>query len=69
MIFELNPEQRAFRDELCAFLSAELSPETYGKYYDENAYGGWSFEYWRILRKKLGERGYIGLNWPKEYGG
>lgn len=69
MIFELNPEQRAFRDELCAFLSSELSPETYGKYYDENAYGGWNFEYWRILRKKLGERGYIGLNWPKEYGG
>lgn len=69
MPFDLSPEQRAFRSELCAFLTAELTPAVCAQHYDEAEHHGWSPDFRRAFRRKLGERGYIGTGWPVEYGG
>ena len=59
MDFTWTPEQQAFRQEIHDFLARELTPEL------RAAEEGSSREFSR----KLGQRGWIGLPWPKEYGG
>jgi alkylation response protein AidB-like acyl-CoA dehydrogenase len=61
--------QEEFRRELRRFLVEELTDERRRAYLDEGEYGGWSPAYIREFRMKLGERGYIGVGWPAEYGG
>jgi acyl-CoA dehydrogenase len=58
----LPPEAEALRKEVREFIDAELSPD-YLRNSDFNA--GESAE----LSRKLGERGWIGMTWPKQYGG
>lgn len=61
MDFRFSPEDEAFRSEVRAFLRAELPEER-----PEGADG------WRSARsfiKKLSERGWLTLAWPKEWGG
>lgn len=57
MRFRFTPEQEAFRQELRAFLREEV-PKVQAK-------DGFSQEF----SKKLAARGWIGIAWPKEYGG
>jgi alkylation response protein AidB-like acyl-CoA dehydrogenase len=60
-----TPEEAAFRDEVKAWLDANLSDELRGA-----RYGGRRFEeLGREWSRKLYEAGYAGLTWPKEYGG
>jgi len=60
-----TPEEAAFRDEVKAWLDANLSDELRGP-----RYGGRRFEeLGRGWSRKLYEAGYAGLTWPKEYGG
>lgn len=65
MDFEFNEEQRAWRSEVRSFLSQELpldqSLDILGP--DES----WALN--RRLTKRLAERGWLGIGWPKEYGG
>jgi alkylation response protein AidB-like acyl-CoA dehydrogenase len=65
----LSSDERAFRDELCAFLDRELSDETRRANHDPGESDGWSAGYTRHFRRRLGESGYIGMTWPTEYGG
>src|SRR5579884_1234437 len=63
MNFRFTPSQEAFRQELRDFLREELpkvkdTPEG-------EMFGAFS----QPFSKKLAERGWIGLAWPKEYGG
>lgn len=62
-------ERETFRADLRAFLSEELTQVRREKYLDEREYGGWSPEYIREFRMKLGARGFIGVGWPTEFGG
>ena len=58
-----TPEEAAFRQELREFIAANLPDESKsrsGRRF-EDADREWS--------RKLGEAGYAGLTWPKEYGG
>ncbi|HKP17611.1 MAG TPA: acyl-CoA dehydrogenase family protein [Gaiellaceae bacterium] len=57
--------EAAFRDEVRSWLAENLTDELKGRR------GGASrFEEWgREWSRKLGEAGYAGLTWPKEYGG
>lgn len=67
MEFRLSPEEEAFRKEVVAFIQKELptgwdnldnlevSPSRLGEL--------------RLISRKLGQRGWIGLSWPEEYGG
>ena len=69
MDFELNDDERAFRKEVCAFLSSELTPDVWRDHRDPREQGGWSQDFTRYFRRRLGERGYISLGWPKADGG
>lgn len=62
---KFTPEDLAFRDEVRAFLDANLTDEvrqaTVGGAVDPKIMVQW--------QKKLYEKGWIAPNWPKEYGG
>src|SRR6266699_3191064 len=64
MDFDLGEAEKAFRDEVRAWLKANApkddSAESDTKKLVENR---------RAWQKKLYEAGYVGLTWPKEYGG
>ena len=58
-----TPEEAAFREEIRAFIAQNLPDESKSR-------SGRRFEHAdREWSRKLGEAGYAGLTWPKEYGG
>ena len=65
MDFDLTPEERAFKYGVTTWLKANKPDFGDG---DENARREW-IDKRRAWQKKMFEAGYIGLNWPKEYGG
>ena len=64
MDFEFTPEQEKLRQEVQEFLEKELPRDKFPKEEDQWI-KGWSPEFSR----KLGKRGWIGMTFPKEYGG
>lgn len=62
MDFGLSAEQEAFRTEIRDFLCQEMVDHTPTE-------DGWITGFSREFSLKLGERGWIGLTWPKKYGG
>jgi len=60
---ELPPEAEALRRELRDFLAVEL-----GDYPRAKRAATWSGHDAEFTRK-MGERGWIGMTWPKKYGG
>lgn len=68
MDFRFTPEQEAFRQEVNGFLQSVLTPDFRRRLHeggDERLYGGFSQEF----SKKLASKGWIGIDWPPEYGG
>ncbi len=65
MHLDLTPEQRALRDELRAYFASLVTP-AYEQELAESEGGG--PEYTRVLRK-LGADGWLGIGWPRTYGG
>ena len=68
MDFELSPEERAFEAEVERFLAANRSPEVMdanpeqlSQMVDTPAK--------RAFMRKLAERGWLGMSWPRQYGG
>ena len=68
MDFEFSPEQEAFRQDVERFLDEnesldvmDVTRENMAQIVDTPARRG--------FMKKLGERGWLGMTWPKEYGG
>jgi alkylation response protein AidB-like acyl-CoA dehydrogenase len=68
MDFDLTREERAFRDEVRAWLHANR-PDWADAGDDEDADSATWLERRVAWQRKLHEAGYIGLNWPREYGG
>jgi 3-oxocholest-4-en-26-oyl-CoA dehydrogenase alpha subunit len=67
MDFELDKDQRAWRDEVRAFLRQNVTPELLAEIAERGSehldgHAG-------AFNTKLAEKGWLGLNWPKEYGG
>ena len=62
--FKLTRAQEAFREEIRGFLRAELAAEPRRVRED-----GWVVGFSRAFSEKLGRRGWLGLTWPREYGG
>ncbi len=60
-----TPEEAAFREELRAWIEANLPAELRGHRGGEGRFADLS----RDWSRKLYEAGYAGLTWPKEYGG
>ena len=73
MDFAFTEREEAFREEVRQFLSEELPPGWIG--YTNPALAGpdlgddESWEFSRVMARKLGERGWLALAWPTEYGG
>ncbi len=65
MEFGWTPEQIALRDEVRQFISENITPDVAA----EMEEGGGRGPTVRALRKKIAERGWLGIAWPKEYGG
>ncbi|MFT4082137.1 MAG: acyl-CoA dehydrogenase family protein [Nocardioides sp.] len=67
MEFELDVEQEAWLEEVRAFLREHVTPELRRELAEHDL----EFPDGEVaaFRRKLGERGWFGLNWPTEYGG
>ena len=66
MDFKLSPEDESFRQELRSYLTSQL-PDNWaggGRWPEEE---NWEFAV--EMRKKLAEKGWLTMHWPKEYGG
>jgi alkylation response protein AidB-like acyl-CoA dehydrogenase len=64
MDFKFTEEQDAFRQEVSAFLEGEIARGLFRPSCD-----GWIQGFSPEFTRKVAERGWIGLSWPKEYGG
>jgi alkylation response protein AidB-like acyl-CoA dehydrogenase len=62
--FELPPNVEEFRQELREFLAREWPPERRSR-----VAAGDTYEEEREFRRKLAQKGWLAMSWPKEYGG
>ena len=65
MFLDLTPEQKELRDELREYFAGIVTP-AYSEEMSTSEGGG--PEWTRVLRK-LGADGWLGIGWPREYGG
>ncbi|RDW17516.1 acyl-CoA dehydrogenase [Oceanobacillus arenosus] len=63
-IFDFTEEQKVFRNEVRSFLQEEKEKGTF-----ESKCDSWLSGYDPAFSEKLGQKGWIGMTWPKEYGG
>lgn len=68
MDFEFSPEQLAFLEEVEAFLDANDDPDVFDVT-RENMAQIVDTPKRRAFMKELGHKGWLGMTWPKEYGG
>ncbi len=66
MDLSYSDEEKAFRDEVCAFLDEKVSPELKDKVRGKGELTKADMEYWHAT---LNERGWLAPNWPKKFGG
>jgi 3-oxocholest-4-en-26-oyl-CoA dehydrogenase alpha subunit len=66
--FEFSPEQRAFVDEVERFLDEHDDPDVFDLT-RENMAQIVDTPKRRAFMKEMGERGWLGMTWPKQYGG
>jgi alkylation response protein AidB-like acyl-CoA dehydrogenase len=69
MDFRFTPDQETFAQELREFFAQEMAPEKTKGHADHKEIHGYTPAFERQLRRKTGDRGYLGVAWPKEYGG
>lgn len=65
MDFGYTAEEEKFREKLCKFLDRELTEEIARQNWEDKGVGPEAREFSR----KLWENGFLGMSWPKEYGG
>ena len=68
MDFDFTTEQEAFRTEVETFLNANDDPDVFDPT-RENMAQIVDTPKRRALMKKMGDQGWLGITWPKEYGG
>lgn len=66
MDFHFTPEQIGWREEVRTFLIENITPELEEEMEFDDQQNG---PHEQAFRKKVGEKGWYGLNWPKAYGG
>ncbi len=64
MDFDFSEEQKEFRQEVCDFLEQEVRQGLWQPTCD-----GWIQGFSPEFTKRVAQKGWIGLTWPKEYGG
>ena len=71
MDFKFSPEEEAFRKEVAAFLEKEAPREYREKrvtFFDMSGQPDWIQQH-RRMAERLGEKGWLTMHWPREYGG
>lgn len=68
MDFNFTPEEDAFRQELRTWLQENL-PQSYDPQEFDRIDADTRFEFQRAWQKKAHDSGWVGIHWPKEYGG
>jgi alkylation response protein AidB-like acyl-CoA dehydrogenase len=68
MDFDFSPEQLAFRDEIEAFLDANDDPVLFDVTRENMAQIADTPDR-RAFMRKIAEQGWLGITWPKEWGG
>jgi hypothetical protein len=68
MNFDLSPDELAFQRDVEAFLAANASPEVMDAN-PEQLSQTVDTPAKRAFMRKLAERGWLGMSWPKQYGG
>lgn len=63
-VVKFTPEQNAFRLEVRTFLKEQRDSGSFRTHADS-----WLSGYSSEFSKKIGEKGWIGMTWPKEFGG
>jgi alkylation response protein AidB-like acyl-CoA dehydrogenase len=66
MYVDLSPEERAFRDQVRVYLARLITPEVVAEV--RSGPGGGGPLYHRVLQQ-MGRDGWLGIAWPKAYGG
>jgi 3-oxocholest-4-en-26-oyl-CoA dehydrogenase alpha subunit len=66
MYIDLTPELRALRDELRTYFAKLMTPELVAELTSGGEGGGPQY---RRAMKKMGRDGWLGVGWPKEFGG
>ncbi|HEX5735918.1 MAG TPA: acyl-CoA dehydrogenase [Blastocatellia bacterium] len=66
MDLNLTPSEQSFRDEFRAWLKENIPADWDASGFDDSDH---RFEYLRAWQKKMHEAGWVGISWPKEYGG
>ncbi len=69
MDFRFDQEAEDFRQEVRKFIEQELPPDWTGTGLLQEAKDGPEWEFSRGMLRKLGQKGWHSLSWPKEYGG
>src|SRR6185369_10115183 len=69
MDLQLSPKHLAFRDELRAWLTANMRRPWREELRDPAATEDSLMEFRRSWQRKLYEAGYLGMDWPREWGG
>jgi alkylation response protein AidB-like acyl-CoA dehydrogenase len=69
MDFRLSVELEEFRTEVGAFFREEMAPERTAGHLDPTDLTGYDEAFERALLRRAGERGFLGIHAPVEYGG
>ena len=67
MDFKFSTEEETFQNDVNGFLKKELPSDWTGETAYASSDDGWNFNL--KMKKKLAEKGWLTLGWPKEYGG
>ncbi len=68
MDLNYTPEEERFRERVRSFLKSNL-PEGWATSGNTGPFGRTNLEFMRDWTRKLYENGFLGMSWPKEYGG
>src|SRR6267378_2858736 len=69
MDFDFSPEQEAFRKEVRAWLERNLPEDLKGKAFAASRADVQEVRRLRAWQKTMAEAGYVGMDWPREFGG
>ncbi len=69
MDFDFTPEQQAFRGEVRAWLGAHVPADLKGRGFAASRADRAHVDRLRQWQRELHKAGYVGIDWPREYGG
>jgi alkylation response protein AidB-like acyl-CoA dehydrogenase len=67
MDFGYTPQQTVLREEVAQFIKENVTPEVMTEL--ESSLEGGRGPHYDVLMKKVADQGWVGISWPKEYGG